>query len=264
MHRHLGWALASFIAVGTAGQAVAADMAVKAPPMVPPAVYNWTGLYAGVNGGWAFDGNTTGTYVTNDPIANVAIAGGDLPRNNLVKHEGGFGGAQVGYNWQKGMWVYGVEGDIQGADIGKTSTIFFPGSPAGGGLPALTPSTTTSRDHIDWFGTVRGRVGVASNTVLFYATGGFAFGGVQTSYLNAVAAPGLGAANFSNSDTRFGWAAGVGVEWAFAPKWSVRAEYLHVDLGSNDFVARVPRTSRPRPTSSPITTIISSMPSAPP
>jgi len=230
MKRHLGWAIASVISLGAGGfgTASAADMAVKAPPMVAPvALYNWTGWYVGVNGGWAW-GNSTGNLVSSSADFGPAIAAGGTPTFLGAKHEGGFGGGQIGYNWQISNWLVGVEADIQGADIGKTSTIVFLG---GGGI---VPSVSTGRDHLDWFGTVRGRVGVAFNTVLLYGTGGFAYGGVHTTVSNIFTPGTLGTFTGSSSDTRFGWVAGAGVEWGFAPNWSQKGEYLHIDLGSSN------------------------------
>jgi outer membrane immunogenic protein len=233
MKRHLGGLLASMISLAGIGSAMAADMAVKAPPAVAPlALYNWTGWYVGVNGGWAWD-NSTGNLVsfsTAPPGIDFtpAVTAGGTPRFLNANHEGGFGGGQIGYNWQMGTWLVGVETDIQGADIGKTSTIVFPG---GGGI---VPSVSTGRDHLDWFGTVRGRVGVAFNTVLLYGTGGFAYGGVHTNVTNIFTPGTAGTFVGSSSDTRFGWVAGAGIEWGFAPNWSLKGEYLHIDLGSSN------------------------------
>jgi outer membrane immunogenic protein len=231
MKRPFGWALAaaSLLSIATAGAASAADMAVKALPVSPPAtVYNWTGWYVGVNGGWAFDNNSTGSLVAFAPTFAAAVAAGGTPTFFGAKHEGGFGGGQVGYNWQMANWLVGVEADIQGADIGRTSTVVFPG---GGGI---VPSTSTGRDHIDWFGTLRGRVGVTAGPALFYGTGGLAYGGVKTNVTNVFVPVASGNALGSDSSTRVGWAAGAGVEWGFAPNWTVRGEYLHMDLGRSN------------------------------
>lgn len=228
MKRYFGWALAtaSLLSLAAVGAASAADMAVKARPMVAPAaVYSWTGWYAGVNGGWAFDTTSTGSLTAFTPLFAAAVATGGTPSFLGTKHEGGFGGGQVGYNWQMSNWLLGVEADIQGADIGRTSTVIYPG---GGGI---NPSVSTGRDHIDWFGTFRGRAGVTAGPALFYATGGLAYGGVKTNITNVFAPPVTGNFAGGDSSTRVGWAAGAGVEWGFAPNWTVRGEYLHVDLG---------------------------------
>jgi outer membrane immunogenic protein len=237
MNRYFGLALASVVSLGIGGlgAASAADMAVKAPVYKAPppvAVFGWNGWYAGVNGGYAW-GNSTGNlnaFSTTPAIDNFgpAVAGGGTPSFLGAKHEGGFGGAQVGYNWLWTNWLLGAEADIQGAGIGQTSTVVFPG---GGGI---VPSVSTGRDHLNWFGTVRGRAGFVANSVLFYGTGGFAYGGVNTSVTNVFTPGTAGTFAGSSSGTRVGWAAGAGVEWGFAPNWSVKGEYLHVDLGSSN------------------------------
>jgi outer membrane immunogenic protein len=231
----LVWGL--LISAGVGGAALAADvdmrtnadMAVKTQraPMS-----SWTGLYGGVNAGAAF-GNTTGTLstFTTAPAGSdftPAVTAGGTPRNLGAKHDGGFGGAQIGYNWQSDNFVVGVETDIQGADIGNPSTTTF----AGGG--GILPSVSTGRDHINWFGTLRARAGVSVDQVLLYGTAGLAYGGVQSSATNFFTPVAAGVFSGTTSDTRVGWAAGAGVEWGFVPGWSVKGEYLHVDLGSSN------------------------------
>ena len=205
MKRYFGWAFAtaSLLSIATMGAASAADMAVKARPAVPPPapIYSWTGWYAGVNGGWAFDTTSTGSLVAFTPPFAGAVTAGGTPSFLGAKHEGGFGGGQVGYNWQMSNWLLGVEADIQGADIGRTSTVIFPG---GGGI---VPSVSTGRDHIDWFGTLRGRAGFTAGPALFYATGGLAYGGVRTSVTNVFTPVTSGNFAGSDSSTRVGWAA---------------------------------------------------------
>ena len=231
MKRHLGWGVAVAVSIGSFASAMAADMpvkAVKAPP-APPCV--WCGWYVGANGGWAWNDSTGGLTAFSTTGGNdftPVVAAGGTPSFLGAKHEGGFGGGQFGYNWQVTNWLFGFEADIQGADIGKTSTVVFPG---GGGF---SPSVSTGRDHIDWFGTVRGRVGVTLNNVLLYGTGGLAYGGVNSTATNVFTPATSGTFSGSSGDTRFGWAAGAGVEWLFAPNWSVKGEYLHVDLGSSN------------------------------
>ena len=184
------------------------------------------------NGGGAFDSwnNNTGDLTAFTVLFNGAVAAGGTPRNLGVRHEGGFGGGQIGYNWQRSQFVFGVEADIQGADIGRTNTIIFPAAAAlSRRLPtgAITPTGSARR--------APGSVSRPS-TALFYVTGGAAFGEVNSSVSN-VYNPNV-AGNFfgTNNDTRFGWAVGAGIEWTFAPHWSVKGEYLHVDLGSSDVV----------------------------
>jgi outer membrane immunogenic protein len=163
-------------------------MAVKAPVYTAP-YYNWTGLYVGINGGGAFGRSrwdSTGGFDTS----------------------GGMVGGTVGYNWQFGTWVLGLEGDIDWANIkGSKSTVLCPGG-------CSTENT--------WLGTARGRLGYAFDRWMPYVTGGAAFGDVQASQ------PGFTGA----TNTQVGWAAGAGVEFAIASNWTAKVEYLHYDLGS--------------------------------
>lgn len=218
------------------GASFAADLPArttytKAPDYVSTPPCAWCGWYIGVNGGGAW-GNHTGGVTDFPPDAAALLAAGAIPTDFGAKHDGAFGGGQFGYNWVVSNWLVGFEGDIQGADIGKTNTtgvsLFDPGS----GLTFA--STSTGRDHIDWFGTARARLGFTAGNVLFYGTGGLAFGGVTSSIADNVTPTVLGfSLAGSSSDTRFGWAAGAGLEWMFASNWSLKAEYLHVDLGSS-------------------------------
>jgi outer membrane immunogenic protein len=148
------------------------------------ATVNWSGLYLGVNGGYGEDANSL------DP--------------GFSNPNGGFGGGQIGYNWQ-GMWhpnlVLGVEADIQGSGISATTLGIF-------------------KSELDWFGTVRGRLGYAFDRVLIYGTGGFAYGGVKNTFF-----PG---------ETQTGWVAGGGVEYKFSPAWSAKAEYQFLSLDGTD------------------------------
>ena len=121
---------------------------------------------------------------------------------------GGMVGGTVGYNWQFSSWVVGFEGDIDWADVNGTTNRLL--------------CLTTCKTENTWLGTARGRLGYAFDRWLPYVTGGAAFGDVKASQ------PGfLGATN-----TQVGWAAGAGIEYAFAPNWSAKVEYLHYDLGS--------------------------------
>jgi outer membrane immunogenic protein len=178
-----------------ASAACAADMSAPgAPytkaPAISPAI-NWSGFYIGAMGGYAAE-------ATSDPLA--------------IK--GGFAGGTLGYNWQSGMFVAGIEADGAWADISQTATA---------GL-------VTVADKIQSIGTVRGRVGVAFDQVLFYGTGGFAFADNKIS----ASAPGVAV---SDSKVHTGWAAGAGVEWMFARGWSVKAEYLYRRFDSQTYFA---------------------------
>lgn len=200
----------------------------KAAPYADPVDY-WTGFHIGLNGGGAFGSNGTGDAVSFTP-GNAPFIGGGFPDPLNAKHQGGFGGVQFGYDWQLGRsWVFGLETDIQGSSIGGTTTTVFPGSIIG------VPSLTTARDHIDWFGTFRARFGaLVGNDVLFYATGGAAYGGVSTDVTDTFTPAFFGVYKGSASDTRVGWSAGFGVERALTSNWFLRGEYLHIDLGKSN------------------------------
>src|SRR5262249_28584483 len=136
--------------------------------------------------------------------------------------KGAIGGVQVGYNWQTGPLVVGVETDFQGSSLkGSISTPCIAGT-------CGVPLNGTFSQETDWFGTVRGRVGYAQAGWLLYATGGYAYGRVKT---DATATAGPASAQLSTSEMANGWTAGAGVELLLAPRWSVKLEYLYVDLG---------------------------------
>ena len=163
-------------------------------------------------------------------------------RSNL---DGVVGGGQIGYNWQTQNWVWGLEADIQGTDEKGGRNFTCPlgvCTPPLGGFNALVllgpPVPVALSQKIDWFGTVRGRAGVlVSPTVLLYATGGLAYGGVNTSETIGVVP-----VSFSNTDTRVGYTVGVGVEGVISGNWTAKLEYLWVDLGrtSGSFLTTIP------------------------
>jgi outer membrane immunogenic protein len=195
------YASAAFAWAGMAGAASAADLARKAPP--PPVTkapayvpFTWTGAYIGINGGGGFGRSKWS----------------GLPSSFNVN--GGLVGGQIGYNWQFGQLVYGLEGDGNWTDLRGSA------NPAG----CLNGTgTTTCRTRNDFISTIRGRVGYAWDRWLPYATGGLAVGNIRATV------PG-----FTGIDkTDAGWTVGGGVEYALAPNWSVKAEYLYVDLGKD-------------------------------
>jgi outer membrane immunogenic protein len=233
--------LATTGVVALIGSAFAADIAVRAPAPLPPPpapLYNWTGFYAGLNAGYHWGRhcvNTTTTNVFSSPgFEDVGSAEASVGTGTTCPDDNGFiGGGQIGYNWQFTNWVAGFETDLQGASnnnnqdsITNTTTFLFLGVP-------ITPTgTITSSKDLRWLGTVRGRLGfLAAPSFLVYGTGGLAYGKVEaTTTISediSFGNPTIG----SFSDTRTGWTVGGGVEWMFAPNWSVKAEYLYYDLG---------------------------------
>ena len=184
--------------------AVAADMPIKAPYAAPPAMaFNWAGPYAGLVGGYIWGHSRhcdTPAFCTNGFDVDGMTVGG-----------------QLGVNWQWNNWVLGAEADISYANAKGSTTTVPP--PFGFGCGTAVP---TCRTQLDWFGTVRGRVGRAFDRWLPYLTGGYAFGHLYAD---------LGVPATSASGTKSGWTAGAGIEYAFAgPHWSAKLEYLYVDL----------------------------------
>ena len=210
--------LAGVALVGTAVSAQAADLATKAPYLKAPVVaaYDWTGFYLGVNAGVGM-GRTFTSH--NYPI------GGTL-NSTYLQSEGAFGGGQIGYNWQTnafslfGPVLFGIEADIQGSGANNGDATLS----SGAGLVGYN-------QKLDWFGTVRGRVGLVRGPVLSYFTGGFAAGDVKTSVVGTNIGP------YSFNRTQTGWTIGSGVEAALGGNWTGKIEYLYLDLGNkNDFI----------------------------
>jgi outer membrane immunogenic protein len=193
--------------------AFAADLPAREAPPAPiiaaAPIFTWTGFYAGVNAGWGW---------RSDDRQSVILGGaapGTLNFDN--NNDGGFtGGGQIGYNYQIGSFVIGLETDIQWADTDQNVDVAF--------VPAGAPGTfvpgTFDNNLSDWFGTVRARAGVAFDRVLIYATGGLAY-----------------------TDNTTGWVAGGGVEWALPVNWfgssavtfGVEGLWLGFDDDDNDF-----------------------------
>jgi outer membrane immunogenic protein len=147
----------------------------------------------------------SGLYNWSGPYAglNIGYEWGRVT-NTVGEPSGLLGGGQVGYNWQSGQFVFGAETDIQFSGADDTFAPWKFSNP--------------------WFGTLRGRAGVAFNNVLLYATLGLAYGELKGEFLG-----------LSETKTEVGWAGGVGAEYGFTPNWSARVEYLYMDLASRNF-----------------------------
>jgi outer membrane immunogenic protein len=180
-------------------------------PYVEP--NSWAGFYVGVNGGYGWSSNG-GAIGYND--GGAGFIGAD--QSGRAQPSGGFGGGQIGYNFQSGAFVFGLETDFQGGDIGDRV--------AGTTANAFSFS---DRERVDWFGTVRGRIGYSFGRTLVYGTGGFAYGDVRQ---RAFVTDGVNSATLRNSDTQTGYVVGGGVEYKINPAWSLKAEYQYIDLGS--------------------------------
>lgn len=187
-------------------------------------INDWTGYYAGLNIGYGWGGHAI--KMSGDPQTEAAIDLGILPSALADDPSGVVGGAQAGYSQQIRWLVLGVEADFQGTDIGARQSV----SPS---VPPFFTFTTTAEQSLGFLGTLRGRIGIAPwSGLLFYGTGGFAYGDVRLSA--AVSNPGcIGTcASGSRSGVETGWTVGGGVEYRFATRWSMKAEYLHYDLGT--------------------------------
>jgi outer membrane immunogenic protein len=201
---------AAAIAVGAAAPAVAADLPARAPaytkaPSIVQAAYDWSGFYIGINGGGGtsrFDWNADGF--------------GDEGRHSA---SGGTVGGQVGYRWQMSSWVFGLEAQGNWADF-KGSNLSQ--------IAAFAPDNNQTK--IDAFGLFTGQIGYAWDRALFYVKGGAA---VTDNRYRIFLGPG-GPLNDTANETRWGATVGVGVEYAFAPGWSVGFEYDHLFMGNND------------------------------
>ncbi len=208
-------------ALSLSAPASAADLAahpyVKAPPPPAPiaAVYDWTGFYIGINGG---GGSAHKCWDFVDPVT------GALNSNGCHDATGGTIGGQIGYRWQAANWVFGVEGQGNWAD--------FSGDNIFNGVDAVTglPISNRDRSRVDAFGLITGQVGYAWNNVLLYVKGGAAVVGDK---YDAFDAP-TGVLLASASETRWGATVGAGLEFGFAPNWSVGFEYDHIFLGHRD------------------------------
>ncbi len=236
MKRHVILGIAVLLFTGAA--AVAADQ-----------TSNWTGYYLGANGGYGWNGIEAGQTPGDPNTANVFLGLVNVaPSSASFDMAGGFGGIQAGYNWQFGRkWVTGIEADFDWSNIDGSGT-----GPATIAF-AATPANFNASQKVEWFGTLRARLGyLPADNVLLYATAGLAYGQVEGS-ASVVLPPGLsnstgnfgfsyacggiygGPTCFSGSHTRSsaGWTVGAGAEYAFARSFALKIEYLYVNLGSD-------------------------------
>jgi outer membrane immunogenic protein len=179
------------------GGAQAADLGRRPMPAKAPmyeAPYSWTGFYLGINGGYGW-GNSS----WDNGIGSASF-----------NPSGGVAGGTVGYNWQMGQAVFGLEGDLDWSNIHGTTS-------------AATCLGTSCETRNSWLGTARGRLGYAAGRFMPYITGGAAFGDIKAT------ANGIG----SDTTTNVGWTIGGGVEASIAGPWTAKLEYLYVDLGKD-------------------------------
>jgi outer membrane immunogenic protein len=201
----------------------APDMPVKAPLRFT----NWNGFYGGVNVGYG---------VGRDPTSYaVASPGFSQFETFYVDPSGIVGGAQIGYNWQFGNIVAGIESDIQGSAMQDSACVF-------GCITNATFNLVANVEQkLPWFGTTRGRFGyVVDSGSLFYLTGGLAYGEVKTS-VNHI--QGVFTASAASNDVKSGWVVGGGVEVPLDRHWKAKMEYLYFDLGSQSIAFTGPLIS---------------------
>lgn len=257
-------ALAAMLVVTLSGAVHAADLARKAPPAPAAPIASWTGFYAGVNigGGWS---NTDVGYGAGDPVTAMFFDFGvDLPAiGDRIGSSGVLGGVQIGYNYQFApAWIAGIETDFQFANIkGSGSTAYFAGI-----------LTSTASQDIQYFGTVRARLGyLATDRLMVYATGGFAYAQLNTAatldimpggfaffggLVNGVPHTtncGLGFPNtcLAGSSNRLtpGWTVGGGLEYALGQNWSLKGEYLYARFEQTITAVSVSPTAGTQPNS---------------
>jgi outer membrane immunogenic protein len=183
------------------------------------AIYDWSGFYIGANGGygtsrkcWDYSGV---------PGARLAVNVAD----GCHDADGGMVGGQIGYNWQSAAWVFGLEAQGDWADLKGSNVANVPAAVLGGGVASLT-----NRSKIDALGLFTGRVGYAWNTTLLYVKGGAAV--AHDKYTSSFTGTNINYA--TASETRWGAAVGVGLEYGFTPNWSFGVEYNHAFLGGRD------------------------------
>jgi outer membrane immunogenic protein len=169
------------------------------PPVVVSPAFDWTGFYIGVMGGYGWSNSAT--------VGGIAVTNADL--------KGGFAGGTVGYNFQMGQFVVGIETDAAWSDVNHTETIF---------------SIVTAQDKFQSFGSVTARGGIAVNNLLIYGKGGYAWTD------NQISATAFGL-TLSESHFHNGWTIGGGIEYAFAGPWSVKGEYMFARYLSQTYLA---------------------------
>ena len=203
--------------------ASAADLYTKAPP--PPApppvvapIYTWTGWYAGFNGGW---GNARNCW-------DFLTVTGVFFNDNCNGASGGEAGGQVGYRWQTGSWVWGVEALADWANLSRSRV-------------SLIDPDFTLRAKVDGIGLLTGQIGYAWGAAMVYVKGGAAVTHNQLDIFSTLTGINLA----SDTTSRWGGTAGVGFEYLFTPNWSVGVEYDHLWMGNqnNSFVVVAPFVS---------------------
>jgi outer membrane immunogenic protein len=204
--------------MGFAGAASAADLPPRTYTKAPPVYsYDWSGFYGGFNGGGAS---------SHECLTITSENGNPVPQNSEGCHDatGGLAGGQFGYRWQFTNWVFGVEAQGDWADLKGSNA----------SLVARLPYA--NQTQIDAIGLFTGQIGYAWNNVLWYGKGGAAVtDNKYSSFFTATPPAGFATGDVFNqtTETRWGGVVGTGIEYGFAPHWSVAVEYDHLFMGSN-------------------------------
>ena len=206
--------------------ALAADLGRydSAPAMRYAPAFDWTGWRIGITGGYAFDGHDAGYTYNGVSPEEVAV----LPSAASLSSNGGLVGGSIGYDTQVNGIVVGLEADLSWTNFGDKAVFVFPGDTAIGDPPV----TFTTNYQMDWFSTVRGRIGLPFGRLLIYGTGGLAFADVSMKTTVVVGDPPMGALTGAKEETKVGWTLGGGTEYAITDHVTIKAEALYFDLGS--------------------------------
>lgn len=199
---------------------------VSEEPLPVASTFDWTGGYIGLNIGGGF-----GEFEHPFSLVTTAAPPTSVLDGSLDITAGGFlGGAQAGFNWQSGQVIYGLETDFQGSTVKAEDSIDLTVLP---GDPNQTTLTGEAGTKVEWFGTLRARLGYAvTERFMIYGTGGLAYGKVKSYIQGDAVGPLLtGTINESKSKTKTGWTIGAGGEYAFTDNWTIKSEYLYTDLG---------------------------------
>jgi outer membrane immunogenic protein len=206
-------------ALAAAAPAYAADLPARMPtkaPVVMESIYNWTGLYIGAHVGYGWADKDWNQTFSSFGLAPDRTTSPNKPNSFL-------GGGQIGFNWQTGQMVFGIEGDASwtdASDCGRPHAVFI---------------SYHGCDQVNWYATATARLGLASGPALFYVKGGAAFAGEEHNITFTTPAGVTSVVTDTPDDTRFGWTVGGGVEYAFAPNWSAKIEYNFMDFGKQSY-----------------------------
>jgi outer membrane immunogenic protein len=229
------------VGLGLAPPALAADMPIKAPPM-PVVACDWCGVYVGINGGGSIGVDSYTITLSGFPLVLPGFANPFVNSNTQRGLPGAIFGGQVGFNWQSGPWVFGVEGDWDGAT--ERNNLNNLGQNFSGAVPFGL--TTSDVEKIKSIATVRGRIGWAHDGYLWYVTGGGAWAQIDDTYTLTSTLPifTFGSPQVASfSTTKSGGTVGGGVETRLWGGCTAKAEYLYVNLGSFNHVIQTPTTA---------------------